>query len=238
MRPALSIVIPARDEAARLPATLQRLETFLAAGGLSCEVLVVDDGSRDATAEALRASALPGLRLLQHERGRGKGAACRTGMLAARGEHVLITDADLSVPIATVVPFLQIAADADVVIGSKFVPGAAARYPLGRRLGSWCGGLLIRALVVRGFHDTQCGFKLFRREAGQILFRHTRLDGFGCDFELLFLARRLGMKVVERPVEVAHHSGGSVNLRGYLRTLGEIARIVALRLRGAYPRRP
>lgn len=235
MTTGLSVVVPAFQEAAGIVATAQQVLAFASRRGFEVEVLVADDGSTDGTGAALMAAALPGVRVLPGPHA-GKGAAVRRAMLAATHPLVLVTDADLSVPLDELDRLLPFVEDADIVIGSKYVPGHRARYPLLRRLGSWLGRLVIRALVVPGLHDTQCGFKLFRREAARALFAAQRLDGFGYDFEVLFLARRFGFRVAEVPVAVHHRSGGTVRVSSYVRTLAEVLRLSWHRLRRRYPR--
>ncbi|HLU40130.1 MAG TPA: dolichyl-phosphate beta-glucosyltransferase [Planctomycetota bacterium] len=233
----LSIVIPALNEAERLPATLAVLRAFLRQRGEPAEILVVDDGSTDGTADLARAVLAGEGRVVSHAVRRGKGAAVRTGVAAARGEWILVTDADLSIPIVELDKLEAASADAPIVIGSKRLGGGDLRYPLLRRLGSAVGQLCIRALVVRGFADTQCGFKLFRADVARVLTAHQRLRGFGYDFELLFLARRAGLPVREVPVACRHRPGSSVRVSAYAETLREALAVAWLRLRGAYPSR-
>jgi dolichyl-phosphate beta-glucosyltransferase len=231
----LSIVIPALNEAERLPATLATLLRFTAEHDLLAEIIVVDDGSTDATAAGARAALGERGRVVSHPARRGKGAAVRTGVAAARGDWILVTDADLSIPIEEYAKLQAACAEAPIAIGSKRLGGGAVRYPFLRRLGSALGQFCIRLLVVRGFADTQCGFKLFRADVARALAAHQRLDGFGYDFELLFLARRAGLAVREVPVVCRHQSGSSVRVTAYLRTLGEALAVAFNRLRGAYP---
>jgi dolichyl-phosphate beta-glucosyltransferase len=206
----LSVVVPAFREAGRLPATLARLPGDLeAAGHPPVEVVVVDDGSDDATSDAVRAAAArdPRVRLLRHETNRGKGRAVRTGVLEARGDWVLVTDADLSTPPADVRRLLAAArrARASVAIGSRRVRGSRILVRQGTLRETLGHGfaLLRRLLVLPRFRDTQCGFKLFRRDAARALFSAAREDGFVYDVEVLLLATRRRMRVVEVPVRWA-----------------------------------
>ncbi len=215
--PDLSVVIPAYNESDRLHSTMTQLLGHLAPQERSFEVVVVDDGSVDATASIVRDFSLldSRIRLLRHERNRGKGCAVRTGVLAAAGERVLVADADGATPISQLAR-LDAALDAgyDVAIGSRALAGAADhvktvwyRKAIGRVF-----SFLVKMLVVGGFADTQCGFKLFRRSAAGVLFKAQRLDGYAFDVEVLYLARRLGLKVDEILLDWTNQPGSKVNL--------------------------
>jgi dolichyl-phosphate beta-glucosyltransferase len=214
--PAISIVIPAYNEARRIGATLERVAQYLDARRAPYEVLVVDDGSRDATRAVVAgiAGAHPQVRLIALPRNAGKGAAVRTGVLASRGRAVLFSDADLSTPIEEL-PRLEaeLAAGADIAIGSRAVPGEVERHqPVLRRLQGRGFHLAVWALgfrVVSAVRDTQCGFKLFRGAVARVLFRELTLTGFAFDVELLELAhRRFALREV--PVAWAHADGSKV----------------------------
>ncbi|HEU5300673.1 MAG TPA: glycosyltransferase [Acidimicrobiia bacterium] len=209
--PRLSVVIPAYNEATRIGATLHALAA--ATAGQDVEVVVVDDGSTDDTA-AVAESLLDfsGHRqVLRLDHNRGKGAAVRAGVLAARGEVILYMDADLATDLEALPRFLDDLRDADVVVGSRAVPGAAVkqgtrdRAVMGRvfnRLSRWSTGVHI--------HDTQCGFKALRGPAARTIFGLARCDRFAFDVEVLVLAERLGLRVVERPVTWTAVDGSSV----------------------------
>ena len=204
--PPLSIVIPAYNEAARLGPTLERVLAFVAAERPGSEIIVVDDGSRDDT--AARARAVGGERVIVIELGqnRGKGAAVRKGMLAARGRRVLFSDADLATPIEEVGK-LEAALDAgaDVAIASRALGGSDIRvrqHPV-RELMGRSFNLMVRLAVMGGIKDTQCGFKLFTRAAAQDLFGQATIDGFAFDVEVLWLARGR-YQVAEIPVVWRH----------------------------------
>ena len=202
--PFLSLVIPAYNEAARLPATFDALEAYLDAGSVDAEVIVVDDGSEDATGEVIRAraSTWPTLvaRTIAHG---GKGSAVRAGMLAARGRYVFLCDADLSMPIGDLAMFLPGARDNtyDIAIASREAPGAR-RYgePLYRHLMGRVFNALVRRLVLPGIQDSQCGFKCLRGDLARELAAALTVDGWGFDVELLYMARRRGLRIVEIPV--------------------------------------
>jgi dolichyl-phosphate beta-glucosyltransferase len=199
--PWLSVVIPAYNEERRLPLTLRALVAYLRSLGRPFEVVVADDGSDDATIEVARAAAAEVSVIgLPH---RGKGAAVRAGVLASRGELALVMDADLSTPVAELDGLVAaLEGGCAVAIGSRHAPGARVEVPqgVGRRAAGRMFNMLVRALVLPTLHDTQCGAKLFRREAALAVFERCRTDGFAFDVEALLLAERLGYRVVEVPI--------------------------------------
>ena len=237
----LSIVIPCFDEAERISLALERIATFLADNSLPAEVVVVDDGSRDATAEVAERSAAElgiALRVLRNPTNRGKGFAIRRGALAARGKACLLTDADLSVGIDHLGPFLaRLKPEVDAVIGSRHVDGAriAVHQPRYREL----LGAAFRALAKRFLSleasDFTCGFKLFSRDAAREIFSRQTLWGWGYDVEILLIASRLGMVLVEEPVEWRDDARTRVRLgRDVLRSAHDLLRIRWNDLRGRY----
>src|SRR6266581_1363816 len=201
--PRLSVVIPAFNEAERLPRTLARVNAYLAGQEPAYEIVVVDDGSTDGTAESAQAGGGPALTLLRHQPNRGKGYSVRRGMLLARGERRLMTDADLSTPIEEL-PRLMARMDEgyDVVIASRALPGAniEVHQPWYRENMGRAFNLLVRAVAAPGLHDTQCGFKLFAAAAAEEAFGAGRMDGFAFDVEALVIARLRGRRVAEVPV--------------------------------------
>lgn len=221
--PALSVIVPAYNEAARLGTTLARVSAFLA--DRDAELLVVDDGSRDATASIAEAC---GARVVRHAANRGKGAATRTGMLAATGERLLLCDADLATPIEELAN-LEAALDAgaDVAIGSRARATTTIAQPWPRRVLGRGFRLLVRAGLGLTVRDPMCGFKLFTREAAHDLFARSRIDGFAFDVEILYLARRR-WTVIEVPVQWRHVKGSRVQLgRDVVRSGLEIVAIRA-----------
>jgi dolichyl-phosphate beta-glucosyltransferase len=201
--PWLSLVIPAYNEAARLPTTLDALAAYFATQPAGVEVLVVDDGSADATAEVVRAGAAawPAVRLLTLPH-RGKGHAVRAGVLASRGANVFICDADLSMRITELGKFLpETMRGCDIAIASREGPGAR-RFdePLARHLMGRVFNAIVRLLVLPGIQDSQCGFKCLRGDAGRALAAAQTLDGWGFDVEWLALARQWGYRVTEVPI--------------------------------------
>lgn len=215
--PALSVVVPALNEEERLPRTLERIASHLARRGGAWEVLVVDDGSRDGTAERAEAA---GATILRNEANRGKGFAVRRGMLAARGARRLMTDADLSTPIEELDRLgARMDEGADVVVGSRALPGSRieVRQPWYRENSGRLFNVFVRALAVPGVMDTQCGFKLFSAAAAREVFSAARLDGFCFDVEALFLARKMGYRIAEVPVVWRNDAASRVSLlRGFL----------------------
>jgi dolichyl-phosphate beta-glucosyltransferase len=236
--PRLSIILPAHNEQDRLPDSLTRILGFLAAQSIEAEILVVENGSTDGTAEVAEAFARtrPGLRVLREIR-RGKGLAVRRGILAATGDYRFICDVDLSMPIEQVTRFLPPAlVDTPIAIASREAPGAV-RYdePAHRH---WVGrgfNLLVRLLAVPGLHDTQCGFKCFRADAAEELFRLQVLDGWTFDVEVLFLARRKGYRVAEIPIPWYYVPGSRIRLlRDSFAMLADLLRIRWYAARGRY----
>ena len=198
--------MPAYQEERRLPATLASVIAYLDGRRAPYELIVVDDGSRDGTADvATQGIAALGERgrLLRLPANRGKGAAVRAGVQAARGEHVLVTDADLSTPIEELESLERACASgADVAIGSRALNRSliVRRQPLLREWSGRLFNLVVQLLALPGIHDSQCGFKLFRAEVAQDLFGRAQSDGFGFDVEVLALAKHLGYRIAEVPV--------------------------------------
>jgi len=199
----LSIVVPAYNEEHRLPPTLTALHAFLAQQPLRWEIVVVDDGSRDATCAVVeRAMAdIPHLRLVRQWPNRGKGAAVRAGMLAARGQIRVMSDADGSMPPDQLPRLLApiLACTAEVSIGSRYAPGALAstKQPAYRVMWSRIANTFVQRSLVPGVRDTQCGFKAFTAEAARALFGLARIDGWAFDLEILALAHRAGFSIAE-----------------------------------------
>jgi len=214
----LSIVIPAFNEEQRLPKSLECIGGYLKSRSLRGEVLVVDDGSTDATAKIVEASqtGFTELRLLSNGRNRGKGFSVRRGMLEARGEIALFTDSDLSTPIEEADKLLALLRDNayDGAIGSRAVDRRLIEIhqPALRERAGILFNLVVRWTTGLPFQDTQCGFKAFRREKFRAIFERQRTEGFGFDPEILFLAQREGLRVTEVPVRWAHHPATKVNM--------------------------
>lgn len=214
MSPFLSVVIPARNEETRLPASLGQIFAFLEKQPYTSEVVVVENGSTDRTFETARqfAQNFPTLNVL-HEDQPGKGRAVRRGILAARGDYRFIADADFSMPVEQINRFLPPALDCDIVIASREAPGAV-RYgePAYRHFTGRVFNFLIRALVLPGLQDTQCGFKCFRAKVAEDIFRFQTLEGWAFDVELLAVARRRGYTIAEIGIPWYFNTGSKVNI--------------------------
>ena len=238
--PAYSIVIPAYNESARLGATLEKVLGYIAQQNLDAEVIVVNDGSRDNTADIVRGFSAknPAVRLLENPGNRGKGYSVRNGMLNARGRILLFSDADLSSPIEEFSKLLEaLNGGADIVIGSRWVNPKlqTQRQPLHRQLFGRVFNLLLRTTLGLQFHDTQCGFKAFKRRAAEAVFPQQRIERWGFDPEILFLARKMGFVVKEVPVVWGHSGGARINpVVDGARMFGEMLRVRWYDLSGKY----
>lgn len=240
--PDLSIVIPSFNEELRLPATLERIAGYLSTLGGETEILVIDDGSKDRTAEVAESfrKTLPTLRVISNGVNRGKGFSVRRGMLEARGRVVLFTDADLSAPIDEAPKLIEALRNYDVAIGSRaldrgLITVHETRF---REFAGIVFNRIVRVILRLPFVDTQCGFKAFRRERCQILFEQQRIERFGFDPELLYLARHHGLRTVEIPVRWGHSPATKVNmLRDSIQMFVDVFTIRWNAIRGRYPRR-
>ncbi|HEX6494760.1 MAG TPA: dolichyl-phosphate beta-glucosyltransferase [Acidobacteriaceae bacterium] len=242
--PRYTIVIPAYNETARIERALASVSGCIRQCGWDAEVLVVDDGSTDNTAALVEAWTRqhPEVRLIRNGRNRGKGYSVRNGMLRAAGEIVMFTDADLSSPIDEAERlFAAIAQGADVAIGSRWLTGRRIvhKQPLYRRLFGRCFNALTRTIMRLPFADTQCGFKAFRREAAHQVFGLQRIERWGFDPEILFIAIQRGLSVTEVPVTWGHDERSRISyLRDGLQMLMELVYVRWNALRGLYRRRP
>jgi dolichyl-phosphate beta-glucosyltransferase len=210
----ISIIIPAYNESKRLPATLGAVRAYLDGSSWDfAEIVVVDDGSRDGTAELARRA---GARVLENPGNRGKGYSVRHGMLKAKGEWALFTDADLSSPIEELEKLIAAVEreGAQAAIGSRAMDRSliGVHQPVFRESMGRLFNLVIRAITWLPYHDTQCGFKLFQTAAASEIFSRQKLDGFGFDVEVLFIARRLGYRAVEVPVRWNDVAGTKVSM--------------------------
>lgn len=238
--PSLSIVVPAYNEAERLPAMLREVLDFVRDEARSAEIIVVDDGSTDGTSEEVRRIAVqhPIVRLIRLPQNRGKGYAVRTGVVNATGDRILFADADGSTPIAEL-HRLERAMDAgaEVAVGSRALPGdgVVVTARVSRRLVGRVFQMLVRRLTISDVVDTQCGFKLFSSRAGHELFSRLRMDRFSFDVEVLMMAVRWGFRVTEVPVNWTHREGSKVNVvTDGLSMAIDLFRIRGNALRGRY----
>jgi len=228
--PLVSIIVPAFNEAARIGSSIRKIDAFIRQSPFPMELIVVDDGSVDNTADLVRKSQAKGLKLVQNERNRGKGYTVQRGVFAASGKYVLFTDADLSAPIEELTKLLDVATKerADIVVGSraldrKYIEKHQSRF---RELGGTAFNFTVRLFLGLNIRDTQCGFKLFDREKSRPVFEQLTTFGFGFDPELLFLAKRNGLTIRETPVRWSHAEGSKVNfLRDGLGMVLDLARI-------------
>ena len=233
--PKLAVVVPAYNESGRIGPTLERLNEYLSAQPYTCTVVVVNDGSKDDTAKIVLdfAKNHQGFELLDSQPNRGKGFVVRKGMTEVEADWLLFSDADLAAPIEEVEKlWAAVEKGAPIAIGSRPLRESRleVRQPWYREAAGRAFNLAVQLFAVRGIKDTQCGFKLFRKDVARDVFSRCKLDGFGFDFESLMIARDLGYEIAEVPIRWAHQEGSKVNmLRDGARMLAEL---VKLRLAG------
>src|SRR5262245_27490270 len=242
----LTVVIPAYNEASRIGASLDAILRFASSQTYSTEVIVVNDGSADLTSEIVMShvdeysKAGIDLRLVTNDPNRGKGYNFKKGVTEARGEIVLFTDADLSSPISEAPKLIQPIehGEADLVFGSRALDRSliAIRQPPLRDFGGRIFNLLMRLITGLPFKDTQCGFKAFRRDLALPAVKLQRIEGFGFDPELLYIARKRGLKLLEVPVAWSHSEGSRVSfIRDSLKMFADLVLIRLNDVNGRYP---
>jgi glycosyltransferase involved in cell wall biosynthesis len=244
-RPELTVVIPVYNEENRIGPTLEESLHYLKTKKISAEILIVDDGSKDRTRAVVekiekRAKGWIVIHFLEHGVNKGKGAAVRTGALAAKGEVILFMDADNATPLSEYEKFKPVLkSGVEVVIGSRAVDRSQVKIPqpIYRQALGRVANLLIQILVVWGIWDTQCGFKAFSRKAASRIFPLQTIHRFGFDFELLFIAHRLGFTIKEISVQWFNSPYSKVKLGDYLHTLIELFTIRVNALKGLYDRK-
>ncbi|HEY8806772.1 MAG TPA: glycosyltransferase [Candidatus Limnocylindria bacterium] len=211
------MILPAFNEARRLPASLARCAEYFRARGLAAEIIVADDGSTDGTAGTYASAVedLPHAQLryryldLAHA---GKGSAVRAGVAAASGDPIVFLDADLTIPVETIDAFMRALQDgADIAVASRYVPGSVVDRPWWRVVMGWVYRTAVHAIIPIDVNDTQCGGKMYTAEAAKDLFGRATLSGFAFDAEVLYIARRRGYRVVETPVEIHQRAHTSVS---------------------------
>lgn len=229
-QPFLSVIIPAYNEAKRIPLTLTDIDKHLSAQEYSYEILVVNDGSKDNTAEIVRnmEKMIRGLKLIDNAENKGKGGVVRQGMLLAKGKIRLFTDADNATSVDqfnNMLPFFR--EGYDVVICSRATKGSKLdpAQPIYRQIPGKLSNLLIQLVVLPGLWDTQCGFKAFTAEAAEKVFQSSRVTGWGFDIEILALATRMGYRIKEIPVHWVNDVSSTVGASAYLKTLVELCKI-------------
>lgn len=240
--PQFSVVIPAYNEGARIPSTLEAVVDCIRTHGWSAEVVVVNDGSTDATARLVKefAAGAPEVRLLENPGNRGKGYSVRNGLLHSFGDVVMFTDADLSAPMEEAERLFDAIADgADIAIGSRWLDRKrqTIRQPFYRQFFGRCFNAVTRIVMGLSFADTQCGFKAFTRAAAQTVFQLQTIERWGFDPEILFIALKRGFRIVEVPVSWAHDERTRMSyLKDGVRMLQDIAQVRWNALLGRYDR--
>jgi len=239
--PELSIVIPSFNEELRLPVTLADISAYIRASKRETEVIVVDDGSTDRTADVANSfhGEIQRLRVIANKKNRGKGYSVRHGMLEAHGRIVLFTDADLSAPIDEANKLIAALADHDVAIGSRALNRnlISVHQSVFREYAGIIFNFIVRAILRLPFVDTQCGFKAFRRDRCRVIFQQQRIERFGFDPELLYLARHHGLSAAEIPVRWAHSPATKVSMwRDSIQMFLDVFIIRWNSLVGRYPR--
>jgi glycosyltransferase involved in cell wall biosynthesis len=237
----VSIIVPAYNEQARLPDTLRRIEEYFSAADWAFhEILVVDDGSKDGTLAAARSFAAqnPNIRVLQNPGNRGKGYSVRHGMLEARGDWSLFSDADLSTPIEELDKLWCTVAktSAPIAIGSRALDRSliGVHQPGFRETAGKFFNFVMRLATGLPIADTQCGFKLFRGDVGREVFSRQKLERFGFDVEVLYIARKRGYRIQEVPVRWNHAEGSKVGMFTGLHAFAELAQVRLNDFRGLY----
>lgn len=212
----LSVIVPAYNEEKRIGLTLTKIYTYLKDQNYSSEIIVIDDGSQDRTAQLVDTfQTNKNIRLLKNKFNQGKGHAVKRGMLAAKGKFILFTDADLSTPISEIEKLMRWADQGySIVIGSRGLPqsNVVVRQKIHRETMGRLFNILVQAIVFRGIKDTQCGFKYFRRDIGREIFKSTTLHGFCFDVEVLYVAAQLGYQIKEVPVYWYNSSSSKVKI--------------------------
>lgn len=229
-KPYLSVIIPAYNELKRLPLTLIDVDRHLSEQEYSYEILIVNDGSTDATAEMIERfkPLIENLKIINNSENKGKGAAVRQGMLAAKGNWRVFMDADNSTSIVEfnkMMPYLD--AGYEIIIGSRAVKGSKLNPPqsIFKSIAGKVGNLFIQLLLLRGIWDSQCGFKCFSEESTKIIFPMMKIDRWGSDVELLALAKRMGYRIKEMPVHWVNDPRTHVNLKSYFQVLWETIKV-------------
>lgn len=233
----VSIVIPAYNEEKRIVKTLKKVVSFFDEKKLDYEVIVVSDGSRDKTCEVVEDFGSERVKVICVHQNHGKGFGVNRGVANAKGEKILFIDADNSTPIQQFCDLDQYTGEFEVVIGSRYLPDSKIKLkqPLVRIIGSRTGNLLIQAMILPGFSDTQCGFKLFTKDAAKRIFQRQTIWRWGFDMEILYIARKLGYKIKQVPVSWFNDERSKVqSFKTFLTTFLELIKIKINVISGAY----
>lgn len=212
MNSTISLIIPAYNEELRIEKSLQSAMAYFKQENLDGEIIVVDDGSKDNTIEVV--SAFKSIRLLKQVKNQGKGAAVRRGMLEAKGDYRIFSDADFSTPIYEIKKVLnELKKGADICIGSRALDRNMIKehQPFYREFMGKTFNKFVQVLLLKGIKDTQCGFKSFTKKSAEMVFSHAKIDGFSFDVEILFLARKLNLNIAQVPVEWYNDDRSKVN---------------------------
>ena len=225
--PYLSVVIPAYNEEKRILKTLTYIYKYLSVQKYTWEIIVVDDGCKDDTANIVKESHLQNINLVNYGSNRGKGYAVHFGVSRARGQYILFCDADNATPFEQIEGLLKYAENYQVVIGSRYLKESKIeiKQPLNRIIGARLGNILIQLLILPGIVDTQCGFKLFKAECAHQIFAKQTIWRWAFDMEILALARKLGYKIKQVPVRWQDQVGSKVEGAAFRKTLGELLKI-------------
>jgi dolichyl-phosphate beta-glucosyltransferase len=209
----LSIIIPAYNEEKRIVSTIKKIEDYFKTRNKPYEIIVVDDGSKDKTIEKVNSINSTNVRLIKNPKNMGKGYAVKTGVMNSKKEWILFSDADLSTPIEMLDRFVQYMDHYDIIIGSRVAKGAKIeiKQPFYRRIPGKVFPLLVQLFIMRGIKDTQCGFKLFKKECAMFLFKKQKINGFSFDAEILYLAKKYKFKIKEVPINWANDLDSKVN---------------------------
>ncbi|MCX6809350.1 MAG: glycosyltransferase family 2 protein [Candidatus Berkelbacteria bacterium] len=235
----ISVIIPAFNEAKRLPKTLKKISDFFKRKNYSYEIVVVDDGSQDKTTDTIKSLNIPNVRVVSYKANRGKGYAVNFGILKAKGKYILFADADNSTPFEQIEKLLEHIENYEVVIGSRYLTNShiKLKQPLSRRVAARLGNLLIRAMVLPKIEDTQCGFKMFQRHAAHEIFSRQTIWRWGFDIEILYIAKKLGFKIKEVPIDWYNDEATRIQSpRVFLTTFSELLRIKLNSISGKYRR--
>jgi dolichyl-phosphate beta-glucosyltransferase len=235
----LSVVIPAYNEEKRISETLKKIESYLHSNHLDYEIIIVDDGSKDNTLGVIYNSVSDKSRLsvLVNEINRGKGYSVKRGMLSAKGDLILFSDADLSTPITELDKFLPLIPQYDIIIGSRGLKESNIidYQPLYRRMMGRMFSSIVKIFSLRGISDSQCGFKLFKSSAVKKIFTNQQIERWGFDVEILYLAKKWGYSIKEMPVTWVNSKGSKLNaLKDPLTMFFDILKIRFYDLSGKY----